>query len=259
MKSWRVLLLLGLPVSAAHAAVDCGEKPVRLAFYEFGLLYNNGRGIDKDVVDALRQRTGCRFEISVMPRARIWQDLENGALDMSVSGIQNPARDRFAWFAPYMALKNMAVTTPPSATPDAFLKRDKAKWAAVRAFKHGQTADRFLEQMRQQGRVIDVPDVASAFTLLKAGRVEGMFAQSPVYRLHLQAADLSGRFTLTDWASQEAPVPHALILSKSRFTQSQAEAWQKQVNELVVDGSMLRILRQHLPADEARAQMLTPR
>lgn len=259
MAFWRLLLWMGFTVATAHAGVDCGDKPIKLAFYEFGVLYNNGKGIDKDVVDELRQRTGCRFETSVLPRARIWQDLENGSLDMSVSGIQTPTRDKFAWFAPYMALKNLAITTPPGATPEAFLNRANAKWAAVRAFKHGETADRFLEQMRQQNRVIEVPDVAAAFALLKAGRVEGMFSQSTAYRLHLQAGDLNGRFALTDWASQEASVPHALILSKNRFNEIQAEAWNKQVNELVRDGSMLHILRQHLPADEARAQMLPPR
>jgi len=40
-----------------------------------------------------------------MPRARIWQLIESGALDFSLSGITNEARDKFAGFAWYFSNK----------------------------------------------------------------------------------------------------------------------------------------------------------
>lgn len=246
--------------STTLKAADCGDTPIRLAFYEFGLLYSNGKGIDKDVIDELRIRSGCRFEFRVLPRARIWQELETGQLDMSVSGIQNSTRDRFAWFAPYMALKNIAITIAStdkqSATAETFLAQQDYKWGAVRAFKHGEIADRFLTEMRQQNRVIEGSDAAQIFAMLKAGRVQGIFAQSPVYRQHLEPQILTSQFELHDWAPNENPVPHALILAKSRFSAKQAEEWRKLTNDLVRDGTMLRILRRYLPADEATAHML---
>lgn len=257
----KYLLLALAFFSTRSQAVDCGGTPIRLAFYDFGLLYNNGKGIDKDVVDELRIRSGCRFDFYVLPRARIWQELETGQLDMSVSGIQNPERDRFAWFAPYMALKNIAITAVSadkhSATTEHFLAQQDYKWGAVRAFKHGETADRFLTRMRQQNRVIEGSDVAQIFAMLKAGRVQGIFAQSPVYRQHLEPQMLPSQFQLHDWAPDENPVPHALILAKSRFSAEQAEQWRKLADDLVRDGTMLRILRRYLQADEATAQMLS--
>lgn len=256
------LLALAL-FSATSKAADCGDTPIRLAFYEFGLLYSNGKGIDKDVIDELRIRTGCRFEFRVLPRARIWQELETGQLDMSVSGIQNPTRDRFAWFAPYMALKNLAITTAsadkPSATAEAFLAQPDYKWGAVRGFRHGEMADRFLTEMRHQNRVIEGSDAAQIFAMLKSGRVQGIFAQSPVYRQYLEQQMLTSQFELHDWAPNENPVPHALILAKNRFSAKQAEEWRKLTDDLVRDGTMLRILRHYLPADEASAQMLSPK
>lgn len=92
--------------------MNCGDKPTRLAFYELGNFYffesQQAQGIDKESVDALIKRSGCRFDAQVLARARIWADLASGDLDMSVSGIQNPERDKFAWFAPYLSASEAA-------------------------------------------------------------------------------------------------------------------------------------------------------
>jgi len=84
--------------------VNCGPRPIRLAFYTYGAFYfedahGKEHGVDKDIVDALAKRSGCRFETQLMARARIWADLASGNLDMSVSGIETPERGQFAWFA----------------------------------------------------------------------------------------------------------------------------------------------------------------
>ncbi len=262
MKRSLVLSLLAcFPLTnALHAATpDCGARPISIALYEFGLLFNNGRGIDRDVIDELRHRSGCRFDISVRPRARIWQELEAGTLDMSVSGIQNPTRDRFAWFAPYLTLKNISLLDLPAGSPStasAFLADTRLRWGAVRAFRHGESADTFLDQLRQQGRVLEGQNVAQVFAMLKSGRVQGMFAQSPVYRMHLTDDEANHRYRLVDWAPHEAAVPHSLILAKSRFSAEQAALWQGLVQSMVTDGTMLRILQRYLPKEEAAAHML---
>ena len=61
-------------VSHAAEAPDC-SRPYSLALHEHGLLYagQTGEGIDKDVADELARRSGCRIAVSVMPRSRIWQ------------------------------------------------------------------------------------------------------------------------------------------------------------------------------------------
>jgi len=78
-----------------------------LALHDHGLLYSveTGAGIDKDFSDELIRRSGCKISVSVMPRARIWQLIESGALDFSLSGITNEEREKFAGFAWYFSNK----------------------------------------------------------------------------------------------------------------------------------------------------------
>src|SRR5476651_1049133 len=91
---------------AVAAGPDC-SRPFTLALHDHGLLYSadTGTGIDKDFADELIRRSGCRVNVSLMSRARIWQLIESGALDFSLSGIANAERDRFATFAWYFTDK----------------------------------------------------------------------------------------------------------------------------------------------------------
>ena len=101
----RALALLGpliLSLSAgASGGPDC-SRPLSLALHDHGLLYSadTGTGIDRDVADELQRRSGCKIHISLLPRARIWQLIETGALDFSLSGISNAQRDKFADLEP---------------------------------------------------------------------------------------------------------------------------------------------------------------
>eukprot|EP01036_Dinobryon_divergens_P007957 gene7957-10624_t len=107
----RLLMLvtaLAAPAAGVLAAdpPDC-SRPLTLALHDHGLLFSaqTGEGIDKDVADELIRRSGCKVNVSLMPRARIWQLIEAGGLDFSLSGITNEARDRFATFAWYFSNK----------------------------------------------------------------------------------------------------------------------------------------------------------
>ncbi|MBY0572988.1 MAG: transporter substrate-binding domain-containing protein [Undibacterium sp.] len=189
-------LLLATPICAASAgAIACGSKPIRLAFYEFGYFYfqtpsQQPQGIDKEIIDELIKRSGCVFQIQVMKRARIWEDLANGNLDMSVSGIRNPERDQFAWFATYLSMKNYAVLhkSIKSIVHDfeSFLAATTLQFGAVSSFKHGELQDQFLSKLRKAGRLQDSPDAEALFRKLKENRVSGIFAQAPVSRKWLR-------------------------------------------------------------------------
>ena len=93
-----------------HAGAADGprcERTFTLALHDHGLLYDSqtGEGIDRDMADALQQRSGCSISVSMLPRARIWQLIESGLLDFSLSGISNPAREQFASFGWYFSNK----------------------------------------------------------------------------------------------------------------------------------------------------------
>lgn len=247
------ILSLGLafPATGAAGPVDCGSRPIRLAFYEYGYLYDQDRGIDRDVVDELVRRTGCAFEFQVMPRARIWADLAAGTLDMSVSGIQTAERDRFAWFAPYLSMKNYALVHASLAAQvrhaEDFLAQPELTFGVVRAFRHGAEQDRWLDRLRRAGRVQESPDVETLFRKLAQGRVDALFSQPPVYRKYLLDQNLRDTVAILDWTPGEQGVPHGLILARSRFSEAEAGRWRSVLKQMRDDGSLKRIFSRYLP------------
>lgn len=253
-----MLLLASFPV---WSAPQCPAQ-INVALYEFGLLYTDGKGIDQDVINELQRRSHCSFSQTVLPRARIWHDLETGDLAMSVSGIQNAQRDQFAWFAPYMSIKNVSIINKSLSKKiqsfDDFLQDPSLKWGAVRAFKHGAVQDQFLAQLQAQQRVIEVSTVAQLFELLKAGRIQGLFSQSPVYGYYIPKLGLAMQMTAQDWAPLEKAVPHALILSKKHFSAEQAEQWKMLIDTMNQDGTMQQILAKHLPSFEVKKTQYVP-
>ncbi len=104
-------LLTSLATLALAQTAPICPVPMTFALYENGYFYEtaSNSGIDKEVAEELSKRSGCRFEFSVKPRARIWAELEKSELMMTGSAIQTEKRDLFAWFVHYMALKNYAV------------------------------------------------------------------------------------------------------------------------------------------------------
>lgn len=251
---------LGGVTVATAGPVVCGEKPIRLAYYEYGYFYFHdggltARGMDKDIGDELAKRSGCKFDVQVLARARIWADLASGDLDMSTSGIQNPDRDKFAWFAHYLSMKNYAVLQTAVAarvsSAHAFIKNTKLQFGAVRAFKHGAEQDKWLETLRTAQRVQDSANVETLFKKLHEGRIDALFSQPPVYGKYLHDAGLKKDVVVQDWTPGEKGIPHGLILAKSRFTEDQAKHWQALVQAMRNDGTLKRIYLQYLSPTEA--------
>ena len=192
-----------------------------------------------------------------MARARIWAELANGGLDMSVSGIQNHERDQFAWFAHYLSMKNYAVlgTSVPQDThsADNFLQQSKLQFGAVRAFKHGVDQDKWLDQLRAGNRVQDSTNVETLFKELKEGRIDGLFSQPPVYGKNLMDLGMQQSVRIQDWTPDGKGVPHGLIMARSRFNAADAKAWQALVGAMRNDGALKRIYAKCLSAGESAA------
>jgi len=259
----RFVVLVALLLASSMAAagpVNCGTKPIRLAFYEYGYFYfekdKRPAGIDHDIVDELQKRSGCTFESLHMVRARIWADLASGDLDMSVSGIQNAERDKFAWFATYLTMKNYALVSTQVARKvaraDDFIAMPNLKFGVVRAFKHGADQDRWLETLRLQQRVEESADAGTLFNKLKDRRIDALFSQPPVYRKLIQDLDMHKDVQVMDWTPTEKGVPHGLILAKSRFSETDASLWRALIDKMRSDGTLQRIYSRYLPTAEAK-------
>src|SRR6185295_15869511 len=127
---------------------DC-SRTLSLGLHEHGLLYSSqtGEGIDKDIADELVRRSGCKFSIALMPRARIWQLIESGALDFSLSGITNEARERFAAFGWYFSNKYYLLVRKDAGVQRLaeFEHNPALKLGVIRSFRYSANANKLVD------------------------------------------------------------------------------------------------------------------
>lgn len=263
LAAWAALGLANARGPSPSSALPCPDRPISVAFYEFGALYHasgevaegfSGTGIDVDLLRELKRRSGCRFEGMVMTRARIWSELEAGRLDMTPSGIATPEREKLYAFAPYILLKHhvwMLKSHPqvPSGLAG-FMANPKLRWGAVRGYRHTPAYDAALEQARSQGRLVEATDDAQLLRLLAEGSVDAVIGHSVVLRRYAADHPRKPQLQALDWAPQASVVPEGLVFSKARFSEAEIAGWRALVHELLRDGTLARIMRRHVPDDE---------
>ena len=250
-----VLFLSSLAQISSQAAIapePCGS--MTLAYYELGALFyrtDDGTyaGIDKDVVEELERRTGCHFKTSIESRVRIWSQLSSNSLDMSVSGISTPEREKFARFIPYFATRNyvlMNKDTPISAqTMEGFLANPTLTVAVVKSFRHGPIYDEWLDKLRAQKRVQEAADFETVMRLFSINRVNAVLALPTSFQLFLQQNKLVDTTLIKDWSPADRVV-HSLIISRSRVSQTQFDILEKAMRSMRDDGSLDKIFKRHV-------------
>lgn len=243
------ILAIGCAVSAwAQETAKKNQKTVDVAFYEGGYLYSGGKGIDVDVVNEIKSRGGYNFNYLEQPRVRIWKELEAGTLPMSVSGIQNPARDKFAYFVPYIAQKNKAlVVGTKHTTPESLIADKSTKIAVVRGFKHGEFFDQIVERIRANGGVIEVPTIHNLFLMLDAGDRVDMIISQPTFFKEMRDLGIESKVSVYDWDSASKPILLGLILSKAHFSEEDVRNMKIIVEAMRKDGTLKKIFSKYLP------------
>jgi len=259
MKDWvvrLVQLLLAATVAAPALAADKPDctRSFSLALHDHGLLYSNqsGEGIDKDVADELIRRSGCKFNVTVMPRARIWQLIESGALDFSLSGITNEARDKFAGFAWYFSNKYYLLVRKDAAIRrlSDFEGNPALKLGVIRSFRYSPTANRLVDRLDAEQRVSYSTSLDPLYQILLGNRVQAMIIEPFDYPA-LQSANLREQTAIVEF--DDPPVPHGLIMSKAALSPSQQQAWRTLIDGMRADGTVQRIFEKYFTPDLARA------
>jgi len=243
--------LLGAPAQAAGP--DC-DRPFSLALHDHGLLYDSrsGEGIDKDFADELIRRSGCKVSVSLMPRARIWQLIESGVLDFSLSGIANEARDRFAGFAWYFSNKYYLLVRKDAGVQKLadFDGNPALKLGVIRSFRYSPTANRFVDRLDGQGRVSQATALAPLYQVLLDNRVQAMIIEPFDYPT-LESAAIREQTLILEF--DDPPVPHGLIMSRKSLPPAQQQAWRTLVDGMRTDGTVTRIFEKYFKRDLARA------
>lgn len=250
-----LVLLLSFTAASAAEKPDC-SRTLSLALHDHGLLYSSdtGTGIDKDMADELIRRSGCKVAVSVMPRARIWQLIESGALDFSLSGITNPQRERFAGFAWYFSNKYyLMVRKDAGVSRHAdFERSEKLQLGVIRSFRYSTSANALVDRLEAAGRTSQASGLAPLYQLLLAGRVQGMIIEPFDYPA-ISAAGIREATNILEFGDD--PVPHGLIMSRASLSPAEHAKWVALVDGMRADGTVLRIFEKYFQPELARAMV----
>jgi polar amino acid transport system substrate-binding protein len=240
---------------AAAAGPDC-SRPMTLALHDHGLLYSveTGAGIDKDFSDELIRRSRCKIRVSVMPRARIWQLIESGALDFSLSGITNEEREKFASFAWYFSNKYYLLVRNDAGVKELadFESAPALQLGVIRSFRYGDKANRFADKLDQERRVSYSTGLEPLYKILIMNRIQGMIIEPFGYPA-LEANKIKELTTILEF--DDPSIRHGLIISKKAIAPKEREKWQALVNAMQADGTLLRIFEKYFKSDVARSMV----
>jgi len=240
------------PSPAPSHLPDC-SRPLTLGLHEHGLLYasQTGEGIDKDVADEMSRRSGCRLTLTMLPRARIWQLIESGALDFTLSGITNAQRERFAAFAWYVSNKYYLLARRDAGVHSVaeFRARHGLRVGLIRSFRYGDQANAFVDALESEDRVSYAGSLDPLYTILLDDGIQAMIIEPFDFPV-IAGAQLKAQTTILDFG--DPPVPHGLVMSRKSLAPAQQQAWRDVIQSMRNDGTMRRIFEKYFPLDLAR-------
>ena len=240
------------PPASATAHPDC-SRPLSLGLHEHGLLYaaQTGEGIDKEIADEMTRRSGCHIALTVLPRSRIWQLIESGALDFTLSGIANPQRDRFAAFAWYVSNKYYLLVRRDADVHSVaeFRRKRGLRLGLIRSFRYGELANQFVDAVESEERVAYAGSLDPLYTILLEDGIQAMIIEPFDFPV-IAGAQLKAQTAIHEFG--DPPVLHGLVMSKRSLSTVQQQAWRDVIQGMRADGTMRRIFEKYFPADLAR-------
>lgn len=249
-----LLLLTILPLGEAAANPAC-PRPIEVAYYDFGVLYqpDTASGVDPDLIHELARRTGCVFQERYLSRVLIWKLLETGELDMTLSGVPTPERERFAVFAPYLRSNNqlLSSTSLGVRTPLQFLQNPTLRLGVVRGYRYGEGWDDWIESLRQQGRIEEAPEMGKLVELLLARRIAAFPAHPFVAMPMLKRDSRLQGYTQYAWFAQSKPVHGGLVFSKQRLPPETIAYLSQTLEGMRREGLVRRIFARYMTDAEA--------
>jgi len=240
------------PAAPAAVRPDC-SRPLTLGLHEHGLLYTGqtGEGIDKDIADEMSRRSGCRITLTVLPRARIWQLIESGALDFTLSGISNPQREKFAAFAWYVSNKYYLLVRRDAGVRSVgeFRRKHALRVGLIRSFRYGDLANAFVDALESEERTTYAGSLDPLYTILLDDGIQAMIIEPFDFPV-IAGAQLKAQTVILDFG--DPAVLHGLVMSRRSLSPAQQGAWREVVNAMRADGTVRRIFEKYFPADLAR-------
>jgi polar amino acid transport system substrate-binding protein len=250
-----LLLALGCLGSAAASGPDC-SRPLTLALHDHGLLYSvdTDSGIDKDFAEEMVRRSGCQIRVSLMSRSRIWQLIESGALDFSLSGIANAERLKYASFAWYFSNKYYLLVRNDAGIRQLadFEHNRQFQLGVIRSFRYSESANQLVDKLTATNRVSLAGGLEPLYQALILRRIQGMIVEPFDYPA-LDAKTIRDVTSIVEF--NDPAIPHGLIMSKKALAPEEQEKWRALVDQMRADGTVRRIFEKYFKADLAAAMV----
>ncbi len=247
-------LVLGM--SAAQTTGPNCSRTYSLALHDHGLLYSSSTdtGIDKDFSEELMRRSGCKIAVSLMSRARIWQLIQSGGLDFSLSGIANRERLHFASFAWYFSNKYYLLVRKDAGMRQLadFESDNGFHVGVIRSFRYSRSANHLIDKLTADNRVIQAGGLDPLYQALLSNRIQGMIMEPFDYPVveEKQIRDVTRIIEFND-----PSVPHGLIMSNKSLPAEEREKWRVLVETMRADGTVRHIFEKYFPPSLAASMV----
>lgn len=130
-------------------------------------------GVYPDVLRRIEADSGCRFEFSVVPRARLEAMFVGGQADLLLPATRTPARDARGHFVPMgkarAVMISLASDRPGVSSLQELLDRRDLRVALVRGFDYGEAYQQIIPQLKDQQRLVMEADPVAVVRALERG------------------------------------------------------------------------------------------
>lgn len=261
-RRWVLGLITTGCMAAAAAAPRCGPHVVALYPYAPFLRETADRGwegIDFDLLEELRRRSGCELNMVVESRVRTWEQMRGGTVDLTLSAVPTPERRSFAEFVPYAQSRYYLMLRPdiaPRVRSLADFEADASlRLLTVKSYAYGPTLDALLQRLRSQQRLEEVADFPAVLRMAKAGRAHALMSL-PAGWPEIDATLAPGpRWPPLDVAPGDRIVG-AMAISLS-VPVADRQRLRNTLLAMRSDGSVQAILRRHVGEAAAREALYT--
>ena len=203
-RGWPPVLMVMAMLFATPADAGC-SRPIRVAASPLGLLMTVADdgvigGPDETFLKLVGARIGCEFHYDAMSRARAFELMAAGEIDLVTSAVRTPQRDGFGDLIMLYRARAMLISLR-----DRQLRiRDTAAFAAsglsldlVRGYDYG-TAYRWLQAaVAAQGRLTENVDPAAIARKLLAERTDATIMAAPAFSQDAEAVGIADRLAVT--------------------------------------------------------------
>ncbi len=226
---------------------SCPKKPLKVGYSDFGIFYNEKlkTGLDKDIVQKLKEKTNCRFEEKSYSRPALWAQLKLGKVDLALSSVNTKERSKIAKFSYYGVAKTSVLfhAGVRAATLVEFTKNTRQKLGSVAGTSYGPALDLEVKDLKKTARIVEFATEEKMFQAFKKKKIDVLLFFIGVKERYLSPAE-NATYSQTEWIGEIEP--HGLAFS-NKSNQSDLFPWfDKIIQDMVKSGEIKTLAAKYL-------------